>query len=246
MNVSGKNMNCEEYKEAIAADPSTSSDDVDAHVVTCESCAAFQAEMQVLDRRIAAALAINTPDLKTPDLPPIEDDNVVNMPFERKSRTPFWLAIAASFALVAIIGIQFAGNGPAGDYSLADEILAHIDHEPGAFRVTDVAVSDERLSSVVNPSVGTMDRSVGLITYAQSCVINGRTIPHLVIQGEKGPITLLLMPDEMVDGASTFMGEGVDGIILPVGNGSIAIVGEREENLAEIEQKVMDSVEWSI
>jgi hypothetical protein len=77
-------------------------------------------------------------------------------------------------------------------------------------------------------------------------VINGRTIPHLVIQGEKGPITLLLMPDEMVDGASTFMGEGVDGIILPVGNGSIAIIGEREENLAEIEQKVMDSVEWSI
>ena len=42
------------------------------------------------------------------------------------------------------------------------------------------------------------------------------------------------------------MGEGIDGIILPVGNGSIAIIGEREENLAEIEQKVMDSVEWSI
>ena len=233
MNVSGKNMNCEEYKEAIAADPSISSDDVDAHVVTCESCATFQAEMQAFDSRIAAALAINTPDLKIPDLPPIEDDNVVNMPFERKSKTPFWLAIAASFAL-------------AGDYSLADEILAHIDHEPGALRVTDVAVSDQRLSRVFNPSVGTMDRSVGLITYAQSCVINGRTIPRLVIQGEKGPITLLLMPDEMVDGASTFMGEGVDGIILPVGNGSIAIIGEREENLAEIEQKVMDSVEWSI
>ena len=112
MNVSGKNMNCEEYKEAIAADPSTSSDDVNAHVVTCESCAAFQAEMQALDSRIAAALAINTPDLKTPDLQPIEDDNVVNMPFERKSKTPFWLAMLQVLRSRRSLEFSLQATGP--------------------------------------------------------------------------------------------------------------------------------------
>ena len=246
MSVSGNKMNCDDYKEAIAAEPSTSSSDVVGHVAACESCSAYQAEMQALDDRIARALAIDVPDLKIPDLPPIGDDNVSNLPFERKSRMTTWIAIAASFALAAIIGVQFIETGPVGDYSLADEILAHIDHEPGALRVTNVAVSDERFAKVVNPSVGTMDRNVGLISYAQSCVIHGKTIPHLVIQGEKGPITLLLMPEEMVAGASIIDGEGVNGVILPVGNGSIAIIGEREENLAGIEQKVINSVEWSI
>lgn len=244
MNASGKNMNCEEYKEAIAADPSASFDGAD-HAAGCESCAAFQAEMQALDHRIAKALAINVPDLRMPELPAIEDDNVVNLPFERKSKAPAWLAIAASFALAAIVGTQFIG-GSATYESLEEEILAHIDHEPAALRVTNVAISDERYSKVVNPTVGTMDRDVGLITYAQSCEINGKTIPHLVIQGENGPVTLLLLPDEMVEGASTINGDNVKGVILPVGNGSIAIIGGREENLAEIEQKVINSVEWSI
>lgn len=244
MSASGNDMNCEQYKEAIAADPSASFDGAE-HAAGCESCAAFAAEMQALDNRIAAALNIDVPDLGIPELPPIEDDNVVNLPFERKSKAPTWIAIAASFALAAIIGMQIVG-GPETYGSLEEEILAHIDHEPGALRVTSVAITDDRYSKVVNPSVGTMDRDVGLITYAQSCEINGNTIPHLVIQGEKGPVTLLLMPDEMVEAASTINGENVNGVILPIGNGSIAIVGGRDENLAEIEQKVINSVEWSI
>jgi uncharacterized protein DUF3379 len=84
-----------------------------------------------------------------------------------------------------------------------------------------------------------------LITYAQSCVINGREVPHLVIQGERGPITILLMPEEKVSGPESVTGESVKGVILPVGNGSIAIFGEREEALERIERKVLDSVTWS-
>jgi hypothetical protein len=248
MNASNTNMNCEEFKTAIATDPSSSSEGDAGHAADCESCAAFMAEMQALDARISGALAIDVPELTIPELPAIEDDNVVNLPFKRKASlsAPAWIGIAASFALAAVIGIQMTGSGPGRDFSLADEVLAHLDHEPGALKVTDVAVSDDRLSRVVNDSVGTMDRDVGLITYAQSCVINGRTIPHLVIQGEKGPITLLLMPEEMVDGAVTLDGQSVNGVILPVGSGSIAIIGERDEMLGEIEKRVIDSVEWSI
>jgi hypothetical protein len=244
MSASGKVMNCEEFREAIAADPSGSFEGA-GHAAGCEDCAAFQAEMQALDRRIAEALAIDVPALELPELPPVGDDNVVSLPVARKSKAPTWLAIAAGFALAAIIGTQFVG-GPSVDLTLPQEILAHLDHEPDALRVTDVPVSDERLGRVVNASVGTMDRDIGLITYARSCVINGKTVPHLVIQGEKGPITLLLMHDEMIDAAQTIDGESVNGVILPVGNGSIAIIGERDEDLGEIERKVVDSVEWSI
>ena len=244
MSTSEKDMNCEDFKKAIAADPSATFEGA-GHAAGCTDCAAFQADMQALDARIGKALAIDVPKLTMPELPPLEDDNVVNLPFARRGRAPAWLAIAASFALAAVIVTQYLGE-PAVYDSLADEIVAHLDHEPNALKVTDAAVSERRFSRVVNESVGTMDRNVGLITYAQSCVINGKTVPHLVIQGEAGPITLLLMPDEMVDMAQQINGNGINGVILPVGDGSIAIIGERGENLAEVEQRVIDSVEWSI
>lgn len=245
MSASGKNMNCDEYKAAIAADPSANFEGA-GHAAACESCSAFTAEMQVLDARIAAALAIDTPALNVPELPTIEDDNVANLPVSKMRKAPYWLAIAASLALAAIVGMQLIGNQGVEYESLEAEILAHIDHEPGALQVTDEAISDQRFTDVVNASVGTLDRNVGLISYASSCVIHGHQVPHLVIQGERGPVTLILLPDEQIDAARTFTGERVNGVLIPHGGGSIAIVGPREENLEELEERVIDSVEWSI
>lgn len=248
MTTSIKNMNCEDYKEAIAADPSASFEGGAEHVAACETCAAFKAEMQALDARIAKALAIDVPELELPELSEIEDDNVVNLPFKGKQKlsTPTWIGIAATVVLAAFIGVRMIDLDAGSGLSLSEEVLAHLDHEPQALKVTNVAVSDERFSSVVNSSVGTMDRNVGLVTYAQSCIINGKTIPHLVIQGQKGPITLLLMPEEMIDSAVTLDGKGVNGVIIPMGHGSIAIIGERDEPLDAIEQEIINSVEWSI
>jgi hypothetical protein len=126
---------------------------------------------------------------------------------------------------------------------LADEIIAHLDHELGALQVTDKAVSERKVSRVVEKDVAEMD--IGLITYARTCVINGHTIPHLVIQGERGPITLLLLPDEMVDSAVALEGVGITGVILPVGNGSIAIIGERDEPLDDLKNRLVNTVRWS-
>ena len=245
MSASGKNMNCEEYREAIAADPSGSFEGAE-HAAVCEACGAFTAEMQALDAKIAGALAIDVPELAMPDLEPVEDDNVVNLPFTRNRKALEWIGIAAGFALAAVIGVQLLGTPSGTGLTLEEEILAHLEHEPYAFNETENPGSEGRFSRVVNSSIGSMDRNVGLITYAQSCIINGKEIPHLVMQGENGPITLLLMPDEMVDNARTFMGEGVNGVILPHGDGSIAIIGENEQAIGEIEDRIKESVEWSI
>ncbi len=245
MSASGKNMNCEEYKQAIAADPAATFEGAD-HAAACESCAAYAAEMQALDGRIAIALAVEVPQLTMPDLEPIEDDNVVNLPFARNRKMLDWIGIAAGFALAAIIGVQLLDSPPGAGMTLEEEILAHMDHEPGALRVTEDPVSEARFGRVVNASIGTMDRNVGLITYAQSCIINGKEVPHLVMQGANGPITVLLLPDEMVDMARSFRGERINGVILPHGEGSIAIIGENEQEIGNVQNRVVNSVEWSI
>jgi len=236
-------MECKDYKEAIAADPSASFDGA-AHASACESCSVYRDEILALDARIAKAMAIDTPALTMPELPEI-GDNVVQLSGRRRMAAPAWFAVAASVALVAFLGGRMLLDPPAYP-SLADEVLAHLDHEPRALRVTDKQVSERRLARVVREDVATLDEDFGLITYAQSCKIHGKEIPHLVIQGERGPVTILLLPDETVEKAIALDGKGVNGVILPVGKGSIAIIGERDEQLGSIERRIVDSVEWEI
>ena len=101
------------------------------------------------------------------------------------------------------------------------------------------------METVCPASLATFDRGETLVTYAQPCVINGKDVPHLVIQGERGPVTILLMPHEEVAEETPLDGDSIKGVILPVGKGSIAIIGERDELLAPIQKNVVNSVTWT-
>jgi hypothetical protein len=199
--------------------------------------------MMVLDLRIAQALSLPVPEFVMPELPEIDTDKVVALPARRRFPGVARFAIAATVIIAAFLSFRIFDT-PVYP-SLADEILAHLDHEPYSLRVTDRPVSARRLTRIVPETVANMNHDAGLITYAQSCVINGRKVPHLVIQGKNGPVTILLMPDEMIDAAVELDGESVNGVILPVGNGSIAIIGEGGENLRTIRENVLNSVAWS-
>ena len=76
-------MNCEEYREAIAADPSF--DGGAGHLNECAACQEFRKEMIALDQTISRALALDVPPLSVPDLPELSElstsmsDNVVTL-----------------------------------------------------------------------------------------------------------------------------------------------------------------------
>lgn len=235
-------MNCEEYRQTIAADPSYEGGE--AHLFACAGCKAYRDEMRLLDQRIGRALEISVPELRMPELPDIDATDVVSLPVRRRFTVPVQLAVAATVVLAAFVGLRMFGSNVTYP-SLADEIVAHLDHEPYALRVTDEPVSDRRLAKVVPADVARMDHDAGLITYARTCVINGKKIPHLVIQGEHGPVTILLLPDEGIDDAVPLEGDSINGVLLPVGGGSVAIIGERNEQLDTIQQNVVNSVTWS-
>jgi hypothetical protein len=235
-------MNCEEYRQALGENPNF--DGGAGHLAECADCQAYRKSLLALEAKVQKAIAIPVPELVMPDLPEIDTGNVVTLDSRRRFGAPAWLAMAASVALVAVLAMQIFGGAPQYD-SLGDEIIAHLDHEPNALVVTDVAVSDRRLDRVVPANIANLDHSGGLITYAQSCKINGKLVPHLVIQGTNGPVTVLLMPDEKIDEAKDLEGKGINGVLIPVGDGSIAIIGDKDENIDEIRRNVTNSVTWT-
>lgn len=234
-------INCEEYRQTIGEDPNFDGGAV--HLTECTECQAYRDEMRALDMKIRRALALEVSELTLPELPDMA--NVVSLSDWRRLSTPTWLAMAATVLLAIFVGVRFAGDDAVVYESLADEVLAHVSHAPMALQVTDRAVSDDQLHQVVPTNIAQMDHSAGLITFAETCVINGNKIPHLVIQGEHGPVTILLLPDEMVSQAVILNNADSRGVILPVGDGSIAIVGAQEEQLDEIQKQVLQSVMWS-
>jgi hypothetical protein len=245
-------MKCEEYREAITADPSESFEGGAAHAATCAACAAFRASMRRADERIARALAIAVPELRLPELPEWSGDtapNVTVLPARHsRPKLPAWLGLAAVLAAAAVLGFRMLAPESASP-TLAAQVMAHMDGEEASRQVTTLAVSDQALRSAIDADVSQIDPNIGLISYARTCEINGHTVPHLVVQGKSGPITLILLPDEAIGDAIPLNGERVHGVILPVGTGSVAIIGQREDQMTEVDaigQRVVDSVKWSL
>ena len=235
-------MNCTEFRQMVLGDPSTA--DGEAHLETCSDCRVFVDEIAALDVTLKEAMSLDVPELKMPELPEIDTENVVSLAERRRARAPVWLAAAAAITMAAVFG-AYTYNASTDYSTLADEIVAHMDHEPYSLRVTDVAVSEDRLTRVVPATMANLSSETGLITYAQSCEINGHKVPHLVIQGERGPVTILLLPEEKIEAATPLKGANVNGVLIPVGDGSIAIIGEESaESMKRIEKSFVDAVSW--
>ena len=115
-----------------------------------------------LDLKIARALQLDVPPLVMPELPDI-DDKVAALRPRKRSKAPIWFAAAATVVLGLSIALRMSPMFQ--DYeSLSEEVLAHLDHEPAALRVTEVPVSDTKLQRALPASVAVFDREKMLIT----------------------------------------------------------------------------------
>ena len=233
-------MNCEDYRQALGADPNF--DGGASHVAECEACQDYRREMLALEAQISRALAIDVPDLQMPEFDDVDTEKVVSLDSRRKLMTPVWFAAAATVLVAAFVGFRL-GDGSGYD-TLAEEVLAHVDHTPAALLPTDKKVSDDKLHRVVPATIAELDHSAGLITFAETCPIAGNDVPHLIIQGKTGPITIMLLPNEKISEAISLNDEDSHGVILPVGDGSIAIIGAREEKLEDVQEQILQSVTW--
>ena len=75
----------------------------------------------------------------------------------------------------------------------------------------------------LNPDAGT-------VSYARSCRFRGRMVPHLVVQTEMGPVTVMVLVHESVAKPVPFDEQGYRGVIVPVpGHGSLAVLARGQD-----------------
>lgn len=179
----------------------------------------------------------------------LEDALRVDPPRLRGRRGPAYLPVAAAAALVlaaaAWIGLRI--QAPTEADSLGAELVAHIQHEPQSLVVTAESAPPGRIDAVLQRAGATLRRPVGLVSYATLCPFRGRMVAHFVVQGERSPVTVMLLPDEHLAKATPVREGDFVGTIVPIrGGGSVAIVGQPDEDVEQIRDRVVEAIQWRI
>ncbi|UCE88228.1 MAG: DUF3379 family protein [Pseudomonadota bacterium] len=233
-------MNCLEFRRRITAEPVCSDAEVELHRRMCRSCAAFARRQQGFERQLRSVIKrINTPDTLGARI--LLRQGTAATHLHRARRTRLFAAAATVLLSVGLVfGVAMAPATP----SLAQTVVAHVNGE--LHHLTDRnAVKLAQLNDVFARYGTALTQGIGTVHYAGACTIRKYSGVHMVLQGEKGVVTVLFMPREHRLMRTPIMDRRFDGVIVPTPVGSMAIVGERGEPLGEIEQRIGQALNYS-
>lgn len=225
-------MNCFEFRQRLATNPNPHDPAFQVHSQECPSCAARLQEQLDFEQTLRTAIDVPVPEHLASRILLRQSTLAARQPKR-------WLALAASVMLA--VGLATGTWWAARPAPLAQLVLDHVEHEPQSLviredlRLTQVNSSLHSLGASVKPALGRVD-------YLSICKIRKENGGHIVIDGAKGPVTILLMPGEHVTGRVSVRNERFHGVILPARAGSLAIIGEHEENLDGLERRIRETV----
>ncbi len=215
--------NCLHARVAIGGDPHELTPELSEHLATCDACTRFRSETLALDARLRAALELPLAEFRKTQAPPARR-----------------FALAASVVLAVLVGGGFWLLKP--QPALAGEVLDHVKHEAASWDSHEVLTPSE-LAEVLK-TAGVQFDSTMPVVYAMACPFHGRRVPHLVVQTADGPLTVMLLAHEKVTVRQEFSEGGYHGLLLPAGEGSVAVLA-RDGNVPDaVADKLLSGVRW--
>jgi hypothetical protein len=227
-------MDCLQFRRAAGADPQRLDAAARAHAEACPGCADHLRQLRLLDVRILAALEVPVPGEVTAQ----GGSSTPIVGLDRRR----WLALAASIVAGVLVGTLLWVGGPRN--SLARDLVEHLAHEPEALVVTERPADAAVLDEVLERGGIHLRPEIGTVSYANTCVFRGRRVPHLVVQTDRGPVTVMVLRHERPAGPRSFDEQGVAGRIVPAGPGSIAVLGPAEADIGQVTVDVLAAVVW--
>ena len=228
-------MNCMDTRRRMLADPNDRDPDYRAHLNACPGCRREQQRLRALDQRLAEALRVPVPEGLEARLRVARG---VQRKRERRQRWLGGLALAASLLVMAVLLYRPGGApGILPEVPIAHQVVLHILHEHEALEAQG-PVPEERVERLLEEFHLHLAGHLDGVTYARRCPMGHEDGVHLVVRGKKGPVTVLVMPGERVRRPQPVDSRNLEGLIVPTGFGSIAVVGSPAEPIGPILDRV--------
>ena len=212
---------CRHARLHIGAAPHELPAEVTSHLAGCAECRRFHDETVSLDARLRNALEV--PLTRFRQRPP---------PARR-----FALAASVVLALLVAGGAWLLNPRPA----LAGEVASHVLHEAGSWDKQQV-LSGADIDAVLKQAGVKYDNSMPVV-YAMACPFHGRQVPHFVVQTAEGPMTVMLLTHEKITARSEFAEQGFHGVLLPAGDGVVAVLSRSAAPSESLQRQIVAGVE---
>jgi hypothetical protein len=242
-------MDCGHVRRTLLAEPSSDDAELRLHLTTCHDCTRYALELRRFEGRLERALRVEVN-------PRLMEQRVVTplraaRPRGARAWDPphrRWLAAAASVLLGTAVAVSLWVAAPGR--SLAADVVKHMAEEPNAWARTEVPVPEPDLVKVLTDSHVRFRLSAGLVSYASSCSFRGHTVPHLVVQTDSGPVTVMVLTHEALRSAMRFNEQGYRGVIVPVpGHGSLAVLERGPDmdikTVEGVAARVQSALDWT-
>jgi hypothetical protein len=236
-------MNCLEFRRRLTIDPLDEDDALRAHEEGCDNCMRFARQIRADEIRLRAMLRAVTP----PEGMEGRIRLAVRTERHAVTRRRWWYGAAAGVMIAVTGGLLSVGTTMLGGdgAELAQSVLEHIEDESAKLRRVDpVAAGVVRF--VFSRFDARLVDDIGPVLFAAECPMRHQNGIHLVLPGQAGPITVFFMPGEVTDSDISVRSSRFHGYVTPTTWGSIAVVGERGEDLGGMGERLAQAVDWPL
>ena len=224
-------MDNTELRRILLANPFSQHPELVAALAQDADLQQFARELQQQQRELEDALLV--------PVPPMLAERLLQIPQQHKPQrnwlTP--LALAASIALMSVLGVQLYQTSFASD--LGSHALAHVYHEHDYLQQhAQMQPLDEVNLKLADFSASLQDWQDEII-YARYCTFQGVRSLHLAVKTASGYATVFIVPKHAeLDFVQDFADGRYRGLTLAMANANVIVVSDNAADLQQLPQKL--------
>jgi len=233
-----------EFRRRILADPNDNSQEMITAKNSSIANRKLSDELTQLDAKLEKVLKVDVPD----DLADRILFNQSGQPEQNQSKTRFHLAIAASvaFAFGLFIGQFNSDIAPTGYTSeIAQVALDHVYTEAPFIADIDESVSLQQVNAKLTPFGSELANLPGHVYYVNHCGFGDKNALHMVMATDHGKVTVFVVPEKSQN-MSSFSDNSLQGVVMPIQNASLIVVGDKGQDVTPIAQSLESDLSWEI
>jgi Protein of unknown function (DUF3379) len=234
-------VTCIEFRRLLLTDPGLEDLEFAEHWRGCPDCGEAVESSARCEWRLRQAVTVDVPENLASRI-------LLKQSFDYQAERPLWRtrrAYALAAGVLLMVGLISLGLSPYLEQQrLNEELVALVDGAP--YTLADgKPVSGGEISAALAPAGLNLAADIGNVTYAGRCVVRGKVLGHIVVQGETAPVTVFLIGEQLVADRATIRGNRYSGIVVRQGAGTIAIISTTEQSLEKIEARIRSAIRWT-
>ena len=232
-------MDNTEFQRMLLADPFSTHPALLAALAEDESLRQLAAQLQQQHLELEDALQI--------PVPPMLAESLLQIPQQdSNSRRPWFmsLALAASIALLSVLGVQLYHSSYATD--LGSHALAHVYHEHDFLLNHATSQPLDEVNLKLADFGASLQQWQDDIIYARYCTFQGVRSLHLAVKTPEGYATVFVVPKEAeLKFVKDFADSRYSGVTLAMAKANVIIVSDNSTDLQQLPKKLNDKLIFS-